>query len=95
MPGMADQHDLPGLGGIAAALLMHLGNQRAGCVDDRQAAFGSQLLDALGDAVGAEHRHGAGRYLIQLIDEHGAAGAQVLDHMAVVDDLMPDIDRRA
>ena len=93
--GVADQHDLAALGGVAAALVVHLGDQRAGGVDHRQLPVGGQLLDALGDAMGGEDRHRAGRDLVQLIDEHGAAGAQVLHHVAVVDDLVADVDRRA
>ncbi len=92
--GMADQHDLTPLGGVAPALVMHLGDQRAGGVDHRQAALGGQLLDTLGHAMGAEHGHRAGRHLVQLVDEHRAAGAQILDHMPVMHDLVTDIDRR-
>ena len=93
--GMADQDDLAALGGVAAALVVHLGDQRAGGVDHRQAALGGQLLDPLGDAVGGEDGHRAGRDLVQFVDEHRAAGAQVLDHVAVVHDLVTHVDRRA
>ena len=93
--GVADQHDLAALGGVAAALVVHLGDQRAGGVDHRQLPVGGQLLDPLGDAMGREDRHRAGRDLVQLIDEHGAAGAQILHHVAVVDDFVTDVDRRA
>ena len=58
-------------------------------------ALGRQLLDALRDAMGAENRHRAGRDLVQLVDEHRAARAQILDHVAVVHDFVTDIDRRA
>ena len=37
--GMADQDDLAALGGVALALVVHLGDQRAGGVDHRQAAL--------------------------------------------------------
>ena len=75
MAGMADQHDLAALGGVAPALVVHLGDQRAGGVDHRQVPLGGQLLDPLGDAMGGEDRHRAGRDLVQLVDEHRAAGA--------------------
>ena len=39
MAGMADQDDLAALVGVALALDMHLGDQRAGRVDHRQAAL--------------------------------------------------------
>ena len=74
---------------------MHLGDQRAGGVDHRQAALGGELLDRAGDAVGAEDGHRAGRDLVELVDEDRAAGAQILDHVAVVHDLVTHIDRRA
>ena len=45
--------------------------------------------------MGGEHRHRAGRDLIQLINENGAAGAQILHHMPVVHNFVTNIDRRA
>ena len=54
-----------------------------------------RLLDhAPGDPVGAEDHDPAGRHVVGLVDEHGALGAEVLDDGAVVDDLVPDVDRR-
>ena len=95
MPGMADQHDLPPLPGVAAALVVHLGDQGAGGIDHRQPALGRQGFDALRHPVGREHGHGARRHVVQLIDEDGAAGAQVFHDIAVVHDLVTDVDRRA
>jgi hypothetical protein len=45
--------------------------------------------------VCGEHGHGTVRHLIQLIDEHGATGAQILDHMAVMHNFVAHINRRA
>lgn len=42
-----------------------------------------------------EHHDGAGGRLVQFVDEHGALAAQILDHVAVVDDLVAHVDRRA
>ena len=42
--------------------------------------------------MGAEDQGGAVRDLIDLIDEDGPAGAEPLDHEAVVDHLVTDID---
>ncbi len=95
MPGMADQHDLAALGGVAAALGVDLGDQRAGGVDHREAAVGRDLFHRAGDAVRAEDRHGAGRHLAQLVDEHGAPLAQALDDVPVVHDLVTDVDGRS
>jgi hypothetical protein len=48
------------------------------------------------DAVGGEHRDRAfGDRVVELLDEHRAALAQLLDHVLVVDDLLADVDRRA
>ena len=43
---------------------------------------------------GKHHRPAVG-HLVQLLDEHRAHSAQPVDHEAVVDDLVPHIDRRA
>ncbi len=42
-----------------------------------------------------EHGHRACRHFVELVNENGAAGAQILDHVAVMHDFMPHIDRRA
>ena len=47
-------------------------------------------------AVGGEHGDRAlGDRVVELLDEHGAAGAQLLDHVLVVDDLLAHVDGRA
>ncbi len=92
---MADQDDLAPLVGVALAFDVHLGDQRAGRVDHRQAALAGAALDRAGDAMRAEDRHAARRDLVDLVDEPRALGAQPLDDVTVVDDLVPDIDRRA
>jgi hypothetical protein len=53
------------------------------------------LLHGLGDAVGREDQRGAGRHLVQLLDEDGALGLEVVDHKGVVHDLVAHIDGRA
>ncbi len=53
------------------------------------------VLDRAGDAMGAEDGDAARRDLGQLVDEMRALGPQPLDHVAVVHDLVADIDRRA
>ena len=94
MPLMADEDDLAPVSGIALAFLVDLGDQRAGGVDHRQAAPLGRVFDRLADAMGAEHGDRALRYLVDLVDEHGALVAQGLDDMFVVDDLVAHIDRR-
>ena len=41
----------------------------------------------------AENGRRAGRYFRQIIDEHRALAPQLLDDMAIMDDLVADIDR--
>ena len=86
---------VPAAGHVALALGVDLGDQRAGRVEHRQAARLRFVDHRLGDAVGAEHRHRAVGNFIQLLDEDGALALELLDHMAVVDDLVADIDGRA
>ena len=42
--------------------------------------------------MGGKDGDAARRHLVQFIDEIGALGAQAFDDMAIMDDLMPDID---
>jgi hypothetical protein len=95
MAGMADQDQRPAFRHVALALIMDLGHQRAGGVEDGQAAHGGFLLHGPGDAVGAEYRDRKRRHFRQVLDEDGALVLQAFDHVFVVNDLMPHIDRRA
>src|SRR5262249_25077679 len=92
---MADQDDVEALLGIALALAVDLGDQRAGGIDDGQVAQRGLVGDLLRDSVGAEDRDGTLGSLVQLVDEAGADAPQLLDHALVVHDLMTDIDGRA
>ena len=42
----------------------------------------------------AEDHRRAGGNLVQLVDEHRPLGAQILDHVAVMHDLVANVDRR-
>ena len=92
--GVADQHDLAAFPGVPPALDVDLADERAGGVDDLEPAALRLLDHAPGDPVGAEDHDPAGRHVAGLVDEHGALGAEILDDGAVVDDLVPDVDRR-
>ena len=48
-----------------------------------------------GDPVGREHDRGTLGNLGLGFDEHGSPGAQLLDHVLVVDDLLAHVDRGA
>src|SRR6185436_20632385 len=65
MAGMADQYQGTALGHIPLALIMDLGDQGAGGIQDRQAAGGGLLLDAAGHAMGAEDGYRQRRNLRQ------------------------------
>src|SRR5260370_27713891 len=43
----------------------------------------------------AENRHRAGGHLVQFLDEAGALGLERFDDIAIMHDLVADIDRRA
>src|SRR5439155_5530275 len=93
MAGMPDQDQGPALGHIPLALIMDLGDQGAGGVEDGQAADGSLFLDAAGYAMGAEHGDRVRRHFRQVFDEDRTLVLQAFDHVLVVHDLVADIDR--
>ena len=95
MAGVADQNEPAALRDIALALIVHLGDQRAGGVEHRELALRGFLLDALGDAMGAEDGDRVRRNLGEVLDEMRAFGLEALDDMLVVHDLVAHIDRRA
>jgi hypothetical protein len=73
---------------------MDLGHQGAGGVEHGQAAGGSLFLDAPGHAMGAEDGYRQRRNLRQILDEDRTLGFKAFDHVFVMHDLVPDIDRR-
>ena len=95
MAGMADEDEPAALADIALALVVHLGDQRAGRVQHRKLARRGFLLDALGHPMCAENGDRIGRDFGEVLDEARALGFQALDHMLVVHDLVAHIDRRA
>ena len=95
MAGVPDQHHLAAFGGMALALLVDLGNQRTSRIDDRQSSLARFVLHCGRGAVGAEDGHRPVRHVGHFLDEHGALGAQALDHSFIVDDLVAHVDRRA
>ncbi len=88
---MADQHQGAAQSAVPLALDVHLGDQRAGGVQHRQTAVGRRFDHRAGDAVGAEDGRRAVRDFRQFVHENGALGLQAIDHMPVMDDLVPDI----
>ncbi len=60
-----------------------------------QPPLGGRRVHGRRDAVSGEHHDGALGHLVGLLDEHRTGLGQRLHHVAVVHDLMPDVDRRA
>ncbi len=95
MPGMADHHDVPALAVHPRDFDVHLGDERAGRVEDAQTATLGMLANRLRHPVRREDHGGAVRNLVEIVDEHGALRAQIGHHMVVVNDLVAHEDRRA
>ncbi len=95
MPGMTDQNYFQSLAGVVTPFLMNLGHQRAGRIDNWQVAALGFFLDFRGDTVGAEYGNRAFRYFVELFDENSPLRAQRFDDVLIMDDLVPDIDRRS
>ena len=74
---------------------MHARDERAGGVDRAQPARVGPLVDGGRDAVGREDEHRAGRRVLLALHEDGATLLEIPDDVGVVDDLAPDVDRRA
>ncbi|MEZ5918287.1 MAG: hypothetical protein R3C40_12110 [Parvularculaceae bacterium] len=91
---MADQHDVETLFGVAAAFLVHLGDQRAGRVDDVKLAHQRAVFDLSGDAMGGKTVT-APVGTSSISSTKIAPRAQRVDDALVVNNLMADIDRRA
>ena len=92
---MADQHDL--VAGIEVALRfnVHLRDKRAGGVDEDHLARPRLRRHRFRHAMGGEDDRPIHRAVVQFFDEHSAQPLQPLNHVAVVDNLVADIDRRA
>ncbi len=91
---MPDQHAFVAVAAVAHHFHVHFGHQRAGRVENLQAAPLGFLADRLGNAVGAEDDDDVVRHLIEFLDEDGAALAQVVHDELVVHHLVTHVDRR-
>ena len=91
---VADEDDRVALLGVVDGLEVHLGDERAGRVDRLEAASAAAIARTCGrDAVRREDERGVVRDLVDFLDEAGALVAQLVDDVAVVDDLLADVDR--
>ena len=80
---------------MAFGLAVDLGDQRAGRVDIEEVAPAGLGRNGLGHAMGGEHDRAVVGHLVEFVDEHRALRLEVLDHVAIVHDLVADVDRPA
>uniref|UniRef100_A0A0N5A5U6 NAD-specific glutamate dehydrogenase n=1 Tax=Parastrongyloides trichosuri TaxID=131310 RepID=A0A0N5A5U6_PARTI len=95
VPFVADQDAFLAIATVLGHLDVHLGHQRAGRVEDLEAAPRRFLAHGLGNAVGTEDDDDVIGHLVELFDEDRPARAQVFDHELVVHHFVTHIDRRA
>ena len=72
-------------------LMVDLGNERTGRVHDLHAPRSRDVVHGRRHPVRREHDGRSVRHLIEFVDEHCAALLEVRDHVAVMDDLAPDV----
>ena len=92
---VADEDHVAPVARVALHLHVHLGDQRAGGVEYGQPAYARLLHHRSGHPVRGEDDRGPLRHLAQLLDENRPETAQAIHHVAVVDDLVTHVDRRA
>ena len=95
MAGVADQDQGPAARHIAVGLHVHLGDQRAGGVQHRQAARAASASTARETPWALKMVTAPSGTFVQRLDKPRALGLEPFHHMAVVDDLVAHIDGRA
>lgn len=90
--GVADEDDVTALFVGALGLFVDLGYQRTGRVDVVEPARFGLGRNRLGNAMRAEHDRNAIGHLIERFDENRPLRLQRFNDIAVMDDLVPDID---
>ena len=92
---MADEHQRVALLGELHRLDVDLGHQRTGGVDHLQAAALAALADRRRNAVGRVDHALAVGHVVDFVDKDRALFRQLVDHIAVMDDLAANVDGRA
>ncbi len=95
MTRVTDQDAFATLLAEATDFEVHFGDQRTGRVEHPQAALIRFAAHRLRHAVGAENNGCIIGHFAQLVHEHGAAFAQMIDHVPIVHHFVTHIDRRA
>ena len=90
--GVADEDDVTALFVGALGLFVDLGYQRTGRVDVVEPARFGLGRNRLWNAVRTEHDRNAVGHLIERFDENRPLRLQRFNDIAVMDDLVPDID---
>jgi hypothetical protein len=89
---VADEEDGVSVGTEAARLRVNLVDERTGRVDDVQPAALGLCAHFRRYSVCGEDHGGTVGHLFELVDAHCASSLQLVDHMAVVDDLLAHVD---
>ena len=92
---VADEDDRAPLLRVPDRLEVDLGDERARRVDHPEPPVRRGIPHRRRDPVRAEDHRRALGHLVQLVHEDGALLPKRLDHVAVVDDLAPHVDRHA
>jgi len=92
---VSDQDDGAILAGEFQCLKMDFGDEWAGGVNNLQRARFGLITNDRGNTVGAENENGAMGHFGNGFDENGAAAAELLDDVGVVDDFVMHVDGRA
>ena len=92
--GVADEGDEVAGVRVPARLGVHLRHERADGIDDAEAACLAVLADGRRDAVRRQHADLSWRDVVLGVDEDRAEPLQPAHDVVVVDDLVPDVDRR-
>ena len=95
VPLVADEHDVVALLRVLDRLQVDLRHQWAGGVDRPQPAVRRHAAHLGGDSVRGEEQHRPLRHLLHGVHEHRPLLHEPVDHVAVVDDLVEDVDRGA
>ena len=92
----SDDYDFPPFFGQLPYLPVHFGNQRAGGVDNRKLSAGGFRLDGFGNTMCRKNDRTAVVFdFVKVFNKYDTALPQVFNHVPVVDDFMPHVNRCA